>query len=212
MYKLYYGAGAASLAIHWMLIELGVPFETVAVDLDSKAQKSPEYLKLNPNGVVPTLVVDGKPQAEAASLLLLLAERHPKARLAPEPGSPQRADYLQWMLAFANTLQPAYRLWFYPDEAAGAANTEAAKEESRKKIEAFWTRVDALLSDGRRYFLGDQLTAVDFMATMLARWSRNMPKPATAWPNVAKYIARMKETPSLIETHKREGLTEWINS
>lgn len=210
MYQLYWSPGAASLAVHWMLIELGVPFESVKTDIDSRAHKSPEYLKLNPNGVLPTLVIDGKPHAEAAALLLMLAERHPKARLAPEPGSPSRADYLQWMFAFANTLQPAYRLWFYPAEGAGPANAEATKGEARKRIEAFWSRVDEVLSDGRRYFLGDQLTAVDFMATMLARWSRNMPKPAQTWPNVGKYIARMKEMKSLKEVHAREGLTEWI--
>lgn len=212
MYQLYWSPGAASLAVHWMLIELGVPFEAVKTDIDSKAHKTPEYLKLNPAGVIPTLIVDGKAQTEAAALLMLLAERHPKARLAPEPGSPSRADYLQWMLALANTLQPAYRAWFYPDEAAGASNAEAAKAEARKKIEAFWTRVDAHLADGRRYMLSEQLTAVDFLATMLARWSRNMPKPVHTWPHVGKYVARMKEMPSLIEAHKREGLTDWINS
>lgn len=211
-YALFWSPGAASFAVHWMLIELGAPFESVKTDIESKAHKAPNYLKLNPAGVVPTMIVDGKPQAEAAALLMLLAERHPGAGFAPDPGSPLRADYLQWMFAFANTLQPAYRLWFYPDEGAGPANAEATKEEARKKVEAFWTRVDAHLADGRRCFLGERLTAADFLATMLARWSRNMPKPATAWPHVGKYVARMKEMPSLIETHKREGLTDWIGA
>ncbi|MEX0644945.1 MAG: glutathione S-transferase [Parvularculaceae bacterium] len=211
MYKLYYSPGAASLAVHWMLIELGVPFEAILTDIDKKAHKEPAYLKLNPGGVIPTLVVDEKPQAEAAALLLLLAERHPKARLAPEPGSPLRADYLQWMFFLANTLQPAYRLWFYPEEGAGPANAEATKAEARKRIETAWEGIDARFADGRRHLLGDSLSAVDFMATMLARWSRNMPKPAQSWPHVSGYIARMKAMASLKEVHAREGLTEWIS-
>jgi glutathione S-transferase len=194
-----------------MLIELSVPFEAELTDIDKQAHKRPEYLKLNPGGVIPTLIVDGAPQAEAAALLMLLAERHPRARLAPEPGSPARADYFQWMLYLANTLQPSYRLWFYPDEGAGPQNAEATKAEARKRIEAAWTRIDERFAAGRRYFVDDALTAVDFMATMLARWSRNMPKPAQHWPHVGAYIARMKEMASLKEVHAREGLTDWIN-
>jgi glutathione S-transferase len=210
MYTLYYAPGAASLAVHWMLIELGVPFELVKLDLDAKAQKQPSYLKLNPSGVVPTLVIDGKPYAETAALLMLLAERHPEKHLAPAPGDAARGEFLQWMFYFANTMQPTYRLWFYGDEAAGPGNEEAAKAQARARIEAAWALVDDKLSGRQKYFLGEKPSAVDFLATMLARWSRNMPKPAQTWPHVGAYVARMKKMPSLIEVHKREGLTEWI--
>ena len=60
MYTLYYSPGTASLVVHWLLIELELPHELRLVDFDSKQQKSPEYLKLNPSGVVPTLVVEGQ--------------------------------------------------------------------------------------------------------------------------------------------------------
>jgi glutathione S-transferase len=209
-YTLYYAPGAASLAAHWMLIELGVPFETFAVDLKSNQQKSPAYLALNASGVVPTLIVDGEPQSEIAALLMLLAERHPEAKLAPAPGSTGRADYLRWMVYLANTLQPAFRLWFYPEEGAGPDNVEAAQAQARPRIEAVWDRVEATLSDGRPYLLGERLSAADFLLTMLARWSRNMPKPATKWPHIAAYVARMKAMASLQEVHRREELTDWI--
>ena len=211
MYKLYYSPSTASLAVHWMLIELGVPFELVLTDIEKGAQKSAEYLKLNPAGRVPTLVVDGAPHTEVASLLMLLAERHPEAGFAPAIGSPERADYLQWIFFCANTLQPAYRYWFYEDEAAGPENAAAAKVRARANVEGGLARLDALLSDGRKYLLGPKLTALDFLATMLTRWSRNMPKPATEWPHLAAYISHMRMMPSLREVHQREGLTDWIN-
>ena len=211
MYKLYYSPSTASLAVHWMLIELRVPFELVLTDIAKGAQKSAEYLKLNPAGRVPTLVVDGTPHTEVAALLMLLAERHPEAGFAPEIGAPERADYLQWMFFCANTLQPAYRYWFYDGEAAGPENAEAAKARARANVEEGLARLDALLADGRKYLLGPKLSALDFLATMLTRWSRNMPKPATAWPHLAAYIDRMRAMPSLREVHKREGLTDWIN-
>ena len=116
---LYYAPGAASFLVHWLLIELDLPHELRLVDTAAKAQKTPEYLALNPNGVVPTLVLDGKPQYEAAALAMLLAERHPDAGLAPAAGDPRRADYLQWMFNLANMVQPLFRQWWYPGEPAG---------------------------------------------------------------------------------------------
>ena len=103
-YTLYYSPGTASMAVHWMLIELGVPFEARLVDFADGAQKSPEYLKLNPAGRVPTLVIDGVPYGESTALLMLLAERHPEAQLAPAVGSDGRAAWLETMIFLANTV------------------------------------------------------------------------------------------------------------
>lgn len=209
-YTLYTAPGAAGLAAHWMLIEMGVPFELVKLDLEAGDQKKPEYLKLNPSGMVPTMIVDGEPQAEIAALLMLLAERHPESDLAPAPNTPGRASYVRWMVYLANTLQPAFRMWFYSDDDGGPQFEGFLKTLSRERIEAVWDRVESMLSDGRPYLLGDRLTAADFLLTMLTRWSRNMPKPATEWPKLGGYIRRMKAMPSLQEVHRREGLTEWI--
>uniref|UniRef100_B0T0F5 Glutathione S-transferase domain n=1 Tax=Caulobacter sp. (strain K31) TaxID=366602 RepID=B0T0F5_CAUSK len=212
MYQLYYSPSTASLAAHWMLIEIGVPFELVLTDTETGAQKRPEYLKLNPSGVVPTLIVDGAPVCEVAAILMLLAERHADKDLAPAVGAPGRAAYLQWMVYLANTVMPAFRAWFYPHEPAGEAATEAAKALARARLEGIWDRIDAHLAvQVGPHMLGQRLSTVDFLATMLMRWSRNMPKPATAWPNIARYLARMRAMPSLREVHAREGLTDWID-
>src|SRR5690606_9034704 len=68
MYTLYWSPGTASLCVHWMLIELGEPHELVKVDIEAGEHRKPEYLKLNPGGVVPTLIIDGKPLGESAAL------------------------------------------------------------------------------------------------------------------------------------------------
>src|SRR5207342_1739590 len=69
MSTLYTSPGAAGLVVHWLLIELGVPHELKILDFEKKEQKSPEYLKLNPAGVVPTLVLDGQVLTEAAAIV-----------------------------------------------------------------------------------------------------------------------------------------------
>jgi glutathione S-transferase len=209
MYELYYSPGSASFAVHWLLIEMNLPHTLTLVDFAAKAQKNPAYLRLNPEGVVPTLIIDAVPRTECAALLLTLADRHPAAGMAPAMGSDDHATYYQWTFFCANSLQPAFRQWFYPDEAAGGE--EAVKALARAKIEHCWDRFETLLGDGRRYMLGEQLMALDFLATMLMRWSRNMPMPATEWPRLARYVQHMRAMDSFKTVSAREGLTDWAN-
>lgn len=208
-YTLYYSPGAASLVVHWVLLELDLPHALALVDTKAGAQKQPGYLALNPNGVVPTLVIDGKPHYEAAALIAHLAEAHPAHGLAPLPGDATRMDFLQWMFNLANMVQPLFRQWWYPHEPAGEAQTEAVLAHVRPRIEAQWERIDAHLAANGPYLLGDHLSVADFHLVMLMRWSRGMPKPATEWPNLAALAARLKARPSFARLYEREGLTEW---
>jgi len=209
MYTLYWSPGTASLCVHWMLIELGEPHELVQVNIEAGEHRKPEYLKLNPSGVVPTLVVEGVPLGEAAALCMILAERHPQAGFAPAIGHEQRAAYQSWMFFLSNTLQVAYHNWFYPDQPAGQSGVEAVKASARARIEVALDRVDRQIAKSGSYLLGDRVGAADFVTTMLMRWSRNMPKPATEWPAIAGYVNRMKALPSFKVLYEREGLTEW---
>ena len=203
MYTLYYSPGSASLLVHLLLLELDVPHELRRVDLDAGAQRDPEYLRLNPGGVVPTLIVDGAPCWETAALALLLCERHPEANLAPLPGSPLRPAYLQWMFYLSNTLQSAFRWWFHPEaDGPGLAVVQ-------RRIEAVWDLLEAHLAASGPHLLGPQPSAADLYATMLMRWSRKMPRPATEWPHLAALAARIKARPSWRRLYELEALTEW---
>ncbi|HXE78509.1 MAG TPA: glutathione S-transferase family protein [Rhodanobacter sp.] len=208
MYTLYFSPGSANLVVHLTLLELGVPYTLERVDLDAGQQRSAAYLALNPNGVVPTLLVDGKPHAEAAALTMLLLERHADRGLAPAPGSAARADFLQWMFYLANTLQPLFRQWFYPGDYLPAA-ADSIKEAARIGIEKAWTHIDAHLAAQGPYLLGADFSAVDLYALMLMRWSRNMPRPATTWPHVSALTAMLKARPSWKQACGAEGLVEW---
>ena len=209
MDQLYYAPGAASMLVHWLLIELDIPHELHLVDTAAGAQKQPAYLALNPNGVVPTLVHDGQPMIEAAALAMTLADRQPQKALAPAPGDPLRPQYTQWMFHMANAVQPLFRLWWYPHEAAGAAQADAVRQQVIPRIEAAWDRIDAHLGERGPYLLGARLSAADFYLTMLMRWSRGMPRPATDWPHLAALAQRMRARPSFKTLYEREGLTEW---
>lgn len=211
-YILYYSPGTASMAVHWMLLELGVPFETRLVDFSAGAQRSPDYLRLNPTGRVPTLVVDGVPHGESAALLMLLAERHPASGLAPPPGAPERPAWFETMIWLANSVLPAMRSWFYADADGAPANAPAVKAFAREQIEASMAHLDGRLGDGRAYLVGDSVSTADFLALMLMRWTRNMPRAATSWPRLARYIERLRARPAFLELNTREGLTGWLNT
>jgi glutathione S-transferase len=209
MYTLFYSPGTASMAVHHALIELGLPHELRSVDLEGGEGRSAAYLALNPHGVVPTLLVDGKPVYECAALLMLLAERHPDAGFAPAPGTSLRALYLQSMLHFANVVQPAFRLWFSPHDFVAREHAADVKDRARVRIESEWDLLDAHVARHGPYVLGEDFGVADSYAMLLMRWSRNMPKPATSWPALAALAARIKARPSWRQLYAVEGLTEW---
>jgi glutathione S-transferase len=209
MITLHTSPGSSGLVVHWLLIELEIPHTIKNLDLAAKEHKQPAYLALNPAGVVPTLIVDGTPVTEAAAIALHLTDAHPARGFAPAAGTLARAAYYQWMFFATNTLQPAYRAWFYPHEPAGEATADAAKAVAKSRVEDGWARVDSHLAAHGPHMLGETLSTADFMFTMLMRWSRNMPRPATSWPAVERLAKLMKARPSFKELYAREGLTDW---
>ena len=206
MYTLYYSPGTASMVVHLALLETGAPHELKLIDLDAGAHRDPEYLKLNPRGVVPTLVVDGRPLSESAALLMLLAERHPDSPLAPPPGAPERAAWYQWIVYLSNTLMSAYRFWFYPQE---LDDTPAVRAALQRRIEGVWDLLDTHLAAQGPYLLGERFSGADLLLTMLMRWSRNMPRPATGWPALKQLADLVRARPSWQRLYEIEGLHEW---
>jgi glutathione S-transferase len=209
MYILYYSPGTASMVVHLALLEIGAPYRLELVDFDSDAQHSPEYLKLNPGGTVPVVVIDGEPRFESGALLMVLAERHPEAGLIPPPGTRERELWQQWVVYLSNTLMSAYRLWFYPRELGYEAHTPEIRAAIQRRIEGIWDRLDAHLSAHGPYLLGERFSGADLMLTMLLRWSRNMPRPATEWPALKRLADLVRARPSWKKLYELEGLTEW---
>ncbi|MGH8254439.1 MAG: glutathione S-transferase family protein [Steroidobacteraceae bacterium] len=209
MYTLYYSPGTASLAVHLALLEIGAPYRLELVDIDRQAQRSADYLRLNPRGRVPTLLIDGKPHAEVAALLLMLADRHPDSKLAPRTGETRRNDLYQWLAYCSFSLGATFRNWFYPRDLGSAEHPAAVQNALCARIETIWDGIDAHLGAGGPYLLGDALSMADLQLLMYMRWSRNMPKPALAWPALARFATHMRARPSWQKLCELEGLSEW---
>ncbi len=209
MYTLYYSPGTASMVVHLALLEIGAPYRLELVDFKTGAQRTPEYLRLNPQGVVPTLVVEGRAQVESAAILLMLADRHPAARLAPPRGTPLHDEWYQCVVNLSNSLAATYRYWFYPADLGAAEHPPAVRAALQARIEEMWTRLDARLNAGGPYLLGADFSGADLLAAMLVRWSRNMPRSALDWPALKRLAGLVRARPSWRRLYDLEGLTEW---
>src|SRR5258706_1661236 len=106
MLTLYFAPGSSSFAAHIALHEIGAPFESRPISFAKKEQRAPSYLALNPEGKVPTLVIDGRPLTEVAGILFYLAKTFPDAKLLPGDAEGE-AQAISWMSFIAATLHPA---------------------------------------------------------------------------------------------------------
>src|ERR1051325_5819172 len=110
MLTLYFSPGSSSMATHIALHEVGVPFEAKLTSLHRKEHLASDYLAVNPEGKVPTLVIDGRPLTEVAATLWYLARRYPEAGLLPQYGDVEgEARVISWMSFIASTVHPARR-------------------------------------------------------------------------------------------------------
>jgi glutathione S-transferase len=212
MYQLHYFPSNANAAPHMVLEELGQKYELVLVDRAKNAQKSKEYLKINPNGRIPALVDDGLVLFEAAAIVLHLVDRHPEGGLAPEVGTVERARFYQWMTFLTNSLQEELMIWQYPDRLTGTdiAATEIVKQGAEKRAGAYLDVVERHLSANGPLFLGETLSAADFYLVMLARWARSMSNPPRSRPGIAKLLDMVTALPAVRRAYASEGVVAEI--
>ena len=143
---LYFAPGSSSMAAHIALHEVGVSFEARPLSFRRRENRLPEYLALNPEGKVPTLVVDGTPLTEVAAILFYLARRFPDARLLPRDAAGE-AQAVSWM-SFA---------------AANAASGPAARARARHLRLSIGRPADRWARLGSRELLSRRYPPVSFV-------------------------------------------------
>src|SRR5207248_8770578 len=107
MLTFYFAPGTSSMAPHIALHEIGLPFDSRPLSFAKREQRAPSYLALNPEGKVPTLLIDGRPLTEVAAILFYLARSCPDANLLPSNDLEAEAQAISWMSFIAATLHPS---------------------------------------------------------------------------------------------------------
>jgi glutathione S-transferase len=212
MYQLHYFPANANAAPHMVLEEIGIKYDLALVDRAKNAQNSREYLKINPNGRIPTLVDGDLVMSEAAAIVLHLVDQHADAGLAPQIGTPERAKFYQWLTFMTNSLQEELMIWQYPDRLAGsdAAAADVVKRGAEARAGKFLDVIEDHLRTNGPLFLGDRLSALDFYLVMLSRWARPMARPPRSRSNIAKLLDGVTALPSVRRAYEREGITDEI--
>ena len=157
--KLYFSNGSCSLASHIMMEESGAKCETQRLNLKESEQKKPEYLKINPKGKVPTLVLDdGVVLTENPAIIGFFADTHPQAGLLAQPGELARAKAQEWLAWCASTVHISFGPLF--------RNKEDGPQ--RQLVQANLDLFDDWL--GGSFVLGEKFSAADAYTLVFAGW------------------------------------------
>lgn len=194
-FVLHHNPQSRAQRIKWLLEEAGVSYELVHVDLQAGAHKTPEFLRLNPDGKLPTLIDRGPDGTwstvvtESAAIVIYVADLAPAGGLAPTPGDPRRGPYLTWIAYVAAALEPALADAVWP-----RAAPPPAMAIGWPPYEAALDRVAAAL-EAAPYLTGDSFTAADLMVGSMLNWVSGwgkLPKPE----RFADYLARITARPA----------------
>ncbi len=206
---LHYYPGNASMTPHLLLRELGVPFTLQLVDRAANAHKSPAYLKLNPNGLIPVLQDGDLVLYETAAIVLHLLDTHPQAGLAPAVGTPERAEFYKWLMWLSGSVQALMPHYFYTDRLVAPGNTAGAAEvkaQVEAKLNTLFDQIEQRLSE-HPWMGGAQFSALDPYTFMLCRWTRGMQRPARTLPHIGPYLQRLLARPAVQQVIEAEGLS-----
>lgn len=215
--QLYYYPGNANLAAHILLEEAGCEYELVLVDRSRSAQKSAAYLRLNPNGTIPTLVSGSLVLFETAAICLHIADHHPQAKLAPPLGSPERSHLYKWLFFLSNTVQPAYMAFRYPEqqvaldglptgESSGNDVLEAVRSAAAARAARAFDVIERSLGNEGPFLLGAEYSVCDAYLYVLAWWARKLPVPPARSPRLRACVQAVAARPATQRACAAEGV------
>jgi glutathione S-transferase len=180
MLTLYFTSGASSMAPHIALHEVGAPFESHHISLAKNEHRTPAYLAINPEGKVPTLLIDGRRLTEVAGILFYLAKRYPDANLLPAADIEAEAQAISWMSFIAATVHPARTRGL--DYAMG-----------------IYKLADQRLGN-QEWAIGRYSIADIHLFRLFWRFATSLKPPPGSLPNLEAHYARMMARPAVRRT------------
>lgn len=204
--KLYYAPGACSLASHIALEEVGVPYDTQKMNLAEGDQKKPEYLRLNPRGRVPTLVLDDQVLTENVGIMTYFGGGYPQAGIWPKKTWDQ-AKLMSTLSWLSNTVHPAYAHINRPERYVdGDEAREAVKTKGRANFQGYLEEIDKLL-EGHKWAVAHQYTVADASLLVFYRWGNRAKMPVQSLKNYTALVQRVMARPAVQKVMADEGIT-----
>ena len=197
-FQLYWCPFSGSLAPMAMLEEVEAPYEKILVDISKGEHQSPEYMKIQPLGLVPAIQLEnGEHVFESAGICMYLADRYSKYGLAPANDDPARGAYNQWMMFLAGSIYPVYiRIahpeWYSTDPPQSNGIKNSAISAQRKQ----WMVVEKTL-ENQNWLLGGQFSTADIYMLMLSTWEEDQNEFAEIFPNVTRVASATAKRPAV---------------
>lgn len=187
------------------LEEIGEEFETIVVRFMKGEHKSPEFKKLNPKGKVPTLIIDGEPLTENVAILTYLDQRHPHAKLLPQPKN--ELDQVRQLadLCFCSaTLHPIVTRIRMPQFFATKDAVRSVWEKSCQAMDEFFSLINDRL-DGQPWWYGDSWSAMDAYLYWIYWRCAGADYNVQPYSNFSDHAARMETRPAVQRALAREA-------
>jgi len=199
VYKLYWAPNTGAFAPDVVLTLCAAPFQRHRVDYDAKEQHSESYLKLNPMGQIPLLLLpDGTAMTESAAMVLHLVERFPEAELTPAPGSAARAVFDRWLVFLAVNVYSAILRFYYAGRyTTDPAGAEGVRKAAERDLQKQFAVLEAAL-DPSPFLTGEAFGAADIYLMMLADWYR----PARELPRIGRLCSALAAEPRIAEVRR----------
>jgi glutathione S-transferase len=188
MMKLYWSPRSRSFSALWLMEETGVAYERVLTDITTGAQKTLEFLTVNPMGKVPALQDGEATMAEAAAICAYVAERYPEAKLAPPLGDVHRAKYLYWLFFAPSCIEPAMAQIATKLEISSVA---AGWGDSKRVFDV----LEAALEEGP-WILGEKFSAADIAIGASLNFAVRQFKMVPERPSFDRYLDRCEARPA----------------
>lgn len=199
--KLYYSPGACSLAVHIALREVGVNFESVAVDLAKHTTADgANFYDISSRGYVPLLQLDdGSRHTEASSLLQFVADLDPAQSLIGATGSARRLAVVEWLAFVSTELHKVFSPWLWQKETA-----DSTRQAVKDKLATRFSEIDALLS--KQDYLAGDFSVADAYAFTIVNWANFLALPLSPYPHLKAYLTRVSQRPRVQDALRAEGL------
>lgn len=199
--KLYYMPGACSLAPHIVANEAGISLDLVRVDgKTKKTETDQDFLATNPNGYVPTLVLDdGQTLTEAQLVVQYLADQKPESGLMPPAGEMARYRVQQWLAFISSELHKTFSPFFKP------TTPEETRTANREHLARRFAFVDEKLS-GKSYLTGETFTAADAYLWTILGWTKAVNIDLSPYANIQKFMGAVAARPAVFKALQEEGL------
>ncbi len=185
MLTFYFSPGSSSMAPHIALHEIGVPFESRPLSIEAKETRAPAFLAINPEGKVPTLLIDGRLLTEVAGILFYLARRYPEADLLPVDDIEAEAQAVSWMSFIASTVHPA-------------------RSKGLEYARSIYGLADRRLGS-REWALGRYSIADIHLFRLFWRFRRSFELAPDEFPNLSAHHDRMMARPAVRKTCEIEA-------